>query len=578
MSLYGLLGVQFFGELKNHCVLNSTTKQDLTINSLAIPDTFCSMDTESGYQCPVGMKCMKMDFIDSYIQGFNGFEDIATSIFTVYQAASQEGWVFIMYRAIDSLPAWRAAFYFSTMIFFLAWLVKNVFIAVITETFNEIRVQFQQMWGVRGKIQNNITSHTLVGDDTGWKLVTIDDNKHGSANETCHRLIKSPYFRIFVMSVILANGIVTASMNFKHDGRKREVFYEKHYYIEIVFTIFFDLETIFKVFCLGFRGYFKHSIHKFELLLAIGTTIHIVPYFYLSGFTYFQVLRVVRLIKASPILEGFVYKIFGPGKKLGSLIIFTMCLLIISSSISMQLFCFLCDFTKFETFPEAFMSMFQILTQEAWVEVMDETMNRTPKFFTPLVAIYFILYHLFVTLIVLSLFVAVILDNLELDEDIKKLKQLKFREQSAEIKETLPFRLRIFEKFPDSPQMTILHKIPSDFSLPKVRESFMKQFVIDMDVDDPSFSEGYKRPISECWESNVMFKKQRPVKMINKTRKVRTIGSSLRKSAITHIINDSNNQRLMLGDSAMIPVAGVKPGIKTQGTIQKSGWRVDQKK
>lgn len=68
----------------------------------------------------------------------------------------------------------------------------------------------------------------------------------------------------------------------------------------------------------------------------------------------------------------------------------------------------------------------------------------------------------------LSLFVAVILDNLELDEDIKKLKQLKFREQSAEIKETLPFRLRIFEKFPDSPKMACLHKLPSDFILPKV--------------------------------------------------------------------------------------------------------------
>ena len=63
-----------------------------------------------------------------------------------------------------------------------------------------------------------------------------------------------------------------------------------------------------------------------------------------------QVLRVVRLIKASPLLEDFVFKIFGPGKKLGSLIIFTMCLLIITSSISMQLFCFL-DFQKFETFP-----------------------------------------------------------------------------------------------------------------------------------------------------------------------------------------------------------------------------------
>jgi hypothetical protein len=85
--------------------------------------------------------------------------------------------------------------------------------------------------------------------------------------------------------------------------------------------------------------------------------------------------------------------------------------------------------------------------------------------------------------IVLSLFVAVILDNLELDEDIKKLKQLKFREQSAEIKETLPFRLRIFEKFPDSPQMTCLHKVPSDFNLPKVMCSHHPEFIVPSDLE-----------------------------------------------------------------------------------------------
>ena len=66
--------------------------------------------------------------------------------FSVYTAASQEGWVYIMYRAADSAQQWRASVYFTTMIFFLAWMVKNVFIAVITETFNEIRVQFQEMW------------------------------------------------------------------------------------------------------------------------------------------------------------------------------------------------------------------------------------------------------------------------------------------------------------------------------------------------------------------------------------------------------------------------------------------------
>lgn len=49
------------------------------------------------------------------------------------------------------------------------------------------------------------------------------------------------------------------------------------------------------------------------------------------------------------------------------------------------------------------MSMFQILTQEGWVEVMDETMIKTMRGtkdeIAPVVAIYFILYHLFVTLV-----------------------------------------------------------------------------------------------------------------------------------------------------------------------------------
>ncbi|XP_024086149.1 sodium leak channel non-selective protein isoform X2 [Cimex lectularius] len=573
MSLYGLLGVQFFGELKNHCVLNTTLPDRISINSLAIPDTFCSTDPDSGYQCPAGMKCMKLE-LDKYTMGFNGFDEFATSIFTVYQAASQEGWVFIMYRAIDSLPGWRAVFYFSTMIFFLAWLVKNVFIAVITETFNEIRVQFQQMWGIRGHMTNKSASQILTGDDMGWKLVTLDENKYsGLAPPICQTILRSASFRLLMMGIILANGIVTATMHFKHDGRPRHTFYENYYWAEVAFTIVLNLEAIFKIWCLGFRGYFNQSYHKFELLLSIGTTLHIIPSLYLSPLTYFQVLRILRLVKASPMLEDFVYKIFGPGKKLGSLIIFTMCLLIISSSISMQLFCFLADFTKFENFPEAFMSMFQILTQEAWVEVMDETMLRTNQTLAPLVAIYFILYHLFVTLIVLSLFVAVILDNLELDEELKKLKQLKFREQSAEIKETLPFRLRVFEKFPDSPQMTVLHKVSSDFILPKVRESFMRQFVVEVEEDE---NDSLKK-LCEPYNSKIVYRKQRSVKLLSQLIKVRYVSIELKKAAVTNIINDSNNQRLMLGDSAVIPVPG-KGALHSQGTINSAKQlRLDQK-
>lgn len=53
-------------------------------------------------------------------------------------------------------------------------------------------------------------------------------------------------------------------------------------------------------------------------------------------------------------------------------------------------------------FDQAFMSMFQILTQEGWIEVMHGVIEETLTggwFLKVLCAIYFILYHQFVTVV-----------------------------------------------------------------------------------------------------------------------------------------------------------------------------------
>ncbi|XP_012689441.1 sodium leak channel non-selective protein isoform X2 [Clupea harengus] len=486
LLLYGILGVQMFGTFNHHCVTNDTIKGNVSWNNLAIPDTHCSPDGE-GYQCPAGFKCVDLEDLGLSRQelGYSGFNELGTSIFTVYEAASQEGWVFLMYRAIDSFPRWRSYFYFITLIFFLAWLVKNVFIAVIIETFAEIRVQFQQMWGSRSSTTSTATTQMFHEDSAGgWQLVAVDVNKpHGRAPACLQQLMRSSVFHMFILSMVAVDVIVAASNYYKGENYTRV--YDEFYMAEVAFTFLFDLEALLKIWCLGFTGYISSSLHKFESLLVVGTTLHIYPDLYHSQFTYFQVLRVVRLIKISPALEDFVYKIFGPGKKLGSLVVFTASLLIVMSAISLQMFCFVEDLDRFTTFPRAFMSMFQILTQEGWVDVMDQTLVAVGHMWAPLVAIYFILYHLFATLILLSLFVAVILDNLELDEDLKKLKQLKQSEANADTKEKLPLRLRIFEKFPNRPQMVKISKLPSDFSVPRIRESFMKQF-IDRQQQDTS--------------------------------------------------------------------------------------------
>ena len=203
-----------------------------------------------------------------------------------------------MYRAGDASQHWKAVIYFITMIFFLAWMVRNVFIAVITETFNEIRVQFQEMWGDRERITGETSTQVLEGDHKAWKLVTVYENRHsGWAPPFCQKFLRSPVYHVIIIVVTLANAIVTASISFKHtpDMKPREHFFKHQRRMEIGFTMFYDAELIFKIFCLGFNGFISRAIHKFELLLAVGTTIHILPIddLFLSWISIFQVILII---------------------------------------------------------------------------------------------------------------------------------------------------------------------------------------------------------------------------------------------------------------------------------------------
>ncbi|VDO20472.1 unnamed protein product [Heligmosomoides polygyrus] len=174
MALYAIMGVQLFGRMDYHCVLSGTDPRNVTIADLAIPDTMCSQKGEGGYECPDNMVCMKLD-MSAHVEGFYGmFNDFASSLFTVYMAASQEGWVYVLYDCLDTLPSYVAFFYFVTLIFFLAWLVKNVFIAVITETFAEIRVQFSEMWQSNTAASDDTYTQRLERFEGGWRLVEID--------------------------------------------------------------------------------------------------------------------------------------------------------------------------------------------------------------------------------------------------------------------------------------------------------------------------------------------------------------------------------------------------------------------
>ncbi|VDK42501.1 unnamed protein product [Anisakis simplex] len=528
MALYAILGIQVFGRMDYHCILKDADPRNISIADLAIPDTMCSMKGEGGYECPDNMVCEKIK-MTAKEEGFYGmFNNFGASVFTVYLAASEEGWVYVLYDCMDSLPSYWAFLYFVTLIFFLAWLVKNVFIAVITETFAEIRVQFSEMWQKTDVTFDDGLKQKLEITEDGWRLVKFDSelNRKGGGPIELQQILRSTAFQCFITGIVLINAAINAS-KLIYAGR-----------FQTGFTILFNIECIVKIFCYGFRGFFKRPIYKFELILCIGSTLNIVPYLYERNyFTIFQGFRLLRLIKASPILEDFVYKIFSPGKKLGGLVIFTITFVVICTAISLQLFCSVPKLVYFKTFPQAFMAMFQIITQEGWTEFVVEVLRMIDDNMVPFVAIYFVAYHLFCTLIVLSLFVAVILDNLEMDEELKRVKQLKAREATTTMRTTLPWRLRVFEKFPARPAMVELKRVDNDFPLPKVRDSFTHQFATVHNDNNPE----------DCADSTVTKSVMQSVPLLRHRRKnkpiIRHVGPISLKASISTIVEESNRNR-----------------------------------
>lgn len=187
------------------------------------------------------------------------------------------------------------------------------------------------------------------------------------------------------------------------------------------------------------------------------------------------------------------------------------------------------------------MSQFAIVLSEGWTETMYETMRAAAEseefsFYFYFIQFYLIFSHFFCSLILLSLFVAVILDNLELDEDVKKIKQLKAREQSAETQKKLPLRLRVFEKFPNHPQMVSLKRVNNDFDVPKIRESFMRQFLGDEFniVEETSFNNNNANSMQNENETENKIIKSSSIKIIRPK-----IGSTLNK--LPSIIENPNS-------------------------------------
>ncbi len=95
------------------------------------------------------------------------------------------------------------------------------------------------MWGARGKEaeleQQRVFERTADG---GLKLITKDENKlHGLAPKFCLKILRSSWFNMTFMSLVLTNAIITATIKYTHNQSIDRQMIKKYYYIEVILIL-----------------------------------------------------------------------------------------------------------------------------------------------------------------------------------------------------------------------------------------------------------------------------------------------------------------------------------------------------
>jgi hypothetical protein len=477
--LFALVGVQLFGQMNDHCVESSFSNYTsighslVTPGNLSIPDTLCSSNiNDRGYinnfgfvfdhgpchdhdslkklSCPDNFVCQHINS-NKQEKILGDFGNIYSAFLTVYDSSTQELWAFLMYDASDFAGWYTGTIYFILLIILVGWLAENVFIVVVIEAFADFRSRLFERYAPSAPVQTQ--THVLKkhdDNDRGWTLESLADPV--KLNSPLKRFfISSREYHWCVVCLVLLDSVLMACRVVSDEpGLHDEVLFP----IQISFTAIFLIEVVLKVWAHGRKRYFSQRSTLFEFVIALGSVANVIQWG-ISGnnephyFSLFQVLRLFRLLRASTALHQFVGQIIGNGKRLGILLFATLLVLFIAGILSLQAFCHFKNVTAFATFPVAFMSTFQIIIQEGWVDLTSEVMSQTPGYVAYSASLLFFLpLHLIASLIIFSMFVAVIADNLELPED----KKLEEQEQQSRMitkgSEELPWRLKIFELFP----------------------------------------------------------------------------------------------------------------------------------
>ncbi|XP_045549040.1 voltage-dependent L-type calcium channel subunit alpha-1D isoform X1 [Salmo salar] len=263
----------------------------------------------------------------------------------------------------------------------------------------------------------------------------------------CRVAVKSVSFYWLVIILVFLNTLTISSEHYNQPNWLTDV----QDVANKVLLALFTCEMLVKMYSLGLQAYFVSLFNRFDCFVVCGGIVEtiLVELAIMSplGISVFRCVRLLRIFKVTrhwASLSNLVASLLNSMKSIASLLLLLFLFIIIFSLLGMQLFGGKFNFDEtitkrstFDNFPQALLTVFQILTGEDWNAVMyDGIMAYGGPFSSGMVVcIYFIILFVCGNYILLNVFLAIAVDNLADAESLntaqKEEEEEKERKKSA---------------------------------------------------------------------------------------------------------------------------------------------------
>ncbi|KAF8072369.1 NaCP60E [Scenedesmus sp. PABB004] len=372
------------------------------------------------------------------------FDNLGMAMVSLFVTATLNGYTEIMSAAMAvpterglqprPMSSWPNFFFFAAFVLVVAYTLLNLYIGVVFYQFSRIRLQSQT------------GSAFLTDDQTEWvelsRLVfrlkppeksPVPVNRF---RKRLYHLVQSKRFEVALMALIVANSALMATT---HHGQPPAMVAAVEA-LNYAFTCAYVLEFGLKLGGLGWEGYWKSGWNRFDAaLLAVSVVDMAVALALGSEASFLKVQKIMRLLRLARVVK-LMRGMKGLRSLFGTLIASLPAFWNVGALLALLFFMYayvgmlllgsvrrnggLNEHANFERFWTAALTLFKVATNDNWTDVMLAAMVHPPECDASagecgswVVYPYFLSFVLLVSIIMLNLFTAVILESFEAQQE-----------------------------------------------------------------------------------------------------------------------------------------------------------------